>query len=392
MATGRGQISGVRRLLVVICATAVVESVFWSALMPLLPTFKAQFGLSKAQVGVLVAMYAVGQCAATIPVGLLATGAGTKRSALAGLMVLAAASVAFGLVDSYRDLLVTRFFQGAAGALCWVSGIAWLVEVAPRERRGEMIGTISGASAAGAVLGPVVGGAAALIGRAGAFAAVAGLAVVLVFAMARLPRPTAGERPPIALVRRAYGSRDLWGGQWLVGLPGLLLGTIGVLAPLRLHSLGWGPPGIAVTYLVAASVGVLARPFVGRWADRSGRIRAIRLLLLACVAVTVAVPSVDNRWVLSACVVLAVSSYGVLWGPAMASLSQAYEQAGVPQALGFALMNLTVGVAIVVGAAAGGEIAHQAGDLTAYALMVAICLATFAMLALQRHPSARPAT
>jgi predicted MFS family arabinose efflux permease len=382
----------VRRLVVLVCAMAAVETVFYSALAPLLPALRGQFGLSKGQVGLLVAMYAVGLCAAAVPVGLLASGAGVKRSALAGLLGLAATSVAFGLVDSYWQLLVARLLQGAAGALCWASGIAWLVEMAPRARRAEMIGLFSGASAAGAVLGPVVGGAAALIGRAGAFAAVAGFAVLVALASAGLPEPAGWNRQPVNLLRTVHGSRHLWGGQWLVGLPGLLLGTIGVLAPLRLHRLGFGPVGIAATYLVAAAIGVLARPSAGRWADRQNGTDAIRRLLLACAAATVAVPLVDNRWLLSVCVVLAVSSYGLLWGPTMASLSQAYEHAGVTQTFAFALMNLTVGIAIVVGSAAGGEIAHLAGDSTAYALTITACLATFTALALQRPTSPTPRT
>jgi len=305
--------------------------------------------------------------------------------------MLAATSVAFGLVGTYGELLVTRFLQGTAGALCWASGIAWLVDVAPRRRRGEMIGIFSGASAAGAVLGPVVGGAAALIGRAEAFAGVAGLALLLAIVAARLPRPAGGERQSLTAISKAHSSRDLLSGQWLVVLPGLLLGTIGVLAPLRLHRLGWGPVGIAGTFLVAAAVGVLARPLISRWADRRGRLGAIRLLLLACIAVTVAIPSLGNRWVLSVFVVSAVSTYGLLWAPAMALVSQAYEEAGVAQALGFAVMNLTSGVGIVVGSAAGGEVAHLAGDVTAYALTVGTCLATFTALSLRQQPSARAA-
>jgi len=121
-----------RRLVLLVCAMAVVETVFYSALAPLLPTLREQIGLSKAHVGLLVAMYAVGLCVAALPVGLLASGAGVKRAALAGLLGLAVASVAFGLAHSFWELLVTRFLQGAAGALCWAAGITWLVEVAPR--------------------------------------------------------------------------------------------------------------------------------------------------------------------------------------------------------------------------------------------------------------------
>ena len=84
-----------RRLLVLVCAMAVVETLLYSALAPLLPVFKAELGLSKAQAGLLVAMYAVGEGVAAVPVALLASRVGVKRSALAGLVMLAATSVAF---------------------------------------------------------------------------------------------------------------------------------------------------------------------------------------------------------------------------------------------------------------------------------------------------------
>ena len=42
--------------------------------------------------------------------------------------------------------------------------MGWLVGAAPRERRGEMIGSAMGAAIAGALLGPVIGVAADLLG------------------------------------------------------------------------------------------------------------------------------------------------------------------------------------------------------------------------------------
>jgi MFS family permease len=375
----------VRRLAVLVSAMAFVESLLYNALAPLLPAFKEGLGLSKPEVGLLVGMFAIGQGAAAVPLGLLASRMGVKRSALGGLVVLAGTSVGFGLVDTYGELLATRLLQGAAAVLCWSAGIAWLVDAVPRERRGEMIGVVSSAGAAGAMIGPVVGGVAALVGRAGAFAGVAGFALLLAIVGARFPRPARGEQQSLAALSKAHNSRSLLSGQWLSALPGLLLGTVGVLGPLRLNRLGWGPVGIAGTFLVAAAVGVLARPFIGRWADRRGRLGAIRLLLLASISVTLVIPWLENPWLLSMFVVCAVSTYGLLWAPVMALLSHAYDQAGVAQVHGFALMNLSSGVGLVVGSAAGGEIAHLAGDVTAYALTAGTCLATFAALALQRQ-------
>jgi MFS family permease len=381
----------VRRLVIVVSAIAVVETLLYSALAPLLPSFRQALGLSKAQAGLLVAMYAIGLSAAAVPLGLLAARIGVKGSAIAGLLMLAATSLAFGLVGSYWALLLTRFLEGVAGALCWASGIAWLVDVAPRQRRGEMIGIFSGASAGGAMLGPLVGGVAALAGRAGAFAGVAGFALLIAAASTRLPRPQPGVRQSLATIRRAHGSGKLLSAQWMVVLPGLLLGMIGLLAPLRFHRLGWGPAGIAATFLVAALSGLLARPVIGRWADRRGRLAAIRLLLLACVALTLLIPSVASPWLLAVVVVTAISTYGLLWGPAMALVSDRYEQEGIAQSLAFALMNLTAGVGVLVGSAAGGEIAHLAGDLSAYGLAATACLLSVTALTIPRRGAVRSA-
>jgi MFS family permease len=384
------RIESVRRLAVLTSAMAIFETLLYSALAPLLPSFKDELGFSKAQAGLLVATYAIGLSVAALPVGLLASRMGVKRAALAGLVILAVTSVGFGLVDNFGALLATRFLQGAAGALCWSSGIAWLVDASPRERRGEMIGIFSGAGAAGHMLGPAVGGLAVLVGRAGVFAGMAGVAFVLAIIGTRFPSPARGERQSLALIKRTHSSGVVLSGQLLVAVPGVLLGTIGVLGPLRLSHLGWGPVGIAGTFFVAAAIGVLTRPVVGRWADRRGRLGAVRLLLLAAIPLTLVISWLGNRWLLAVLVVSAISVYGLLWAPVMAHLSSAYEETGVAQALGFALMSLSAGVGIIAGSAVGGEIAHLAGDATAYGLTAATCLVTFFVLAVHnRHQLVR---
>jgi hypothetical protein len=43
-------------------------------------------------------------------------------------------------------------------------------------------------------------------------------------------------------------------------------------------------------------------------------------------------------------------------------------------------MNVTAGLGIFVGSAAGAAIAEQGGDIASYALISTICLSTFAIL------------
>src|SRR3954451_22959416 len=126
-----------------------LELVFFTVLSPLLPGLKADLGLSTSQAGVLVAMYAVGCAVGAIPALMIVARVGVRTTALASLATFATMSVAFGLAHGYEALLAARFVQGLAGAACWTAAMIWLLEVAPLERRGVLLGVAFGVSEAG---------------------------------------------------------------------------------------------------------------------------------------------------------------------------------------------------------------------------------------------------
>lgn len=388
--TGGGALTGdeldvgaVRNLTVLVSAVLFTETLLYAALSPLLPALTHRLGLSKSQAGLLVAAYAFGQVAAALPLVFLVSKAGVKVSVVGGLVMLSATSLAFGFAPSYGQLLGTRLLQGVAGALCWSSGLAWLVEALPRARRGELIGIAMGVSATGLVFGPVFGGIAALAGRGVAFAGIAAIAVALAGLVGALPRPVhaLGGLSPAELVT-AHTRGQVLLGQVLLLLPGLLIGSLGVLAPLRLYRLGFHTNEIAVTFVFAAATGILIRPLVGRWSDRRGRLAPIRLCLALAVPIGLAMPWVHDPWLLAGLVVAGLTVYETVWGPTVALLADAYEAFGISQGAGFALMNISSGVGIVVGAAVGGVAAHVFADFVVYSAMAGICL--FASVALRR--------
>jgi MFS family permease len=373
----------VRRLLTLVSATVLLESTFFGVLAPLLPYYEDEFGLSTSALGALSAVYALGGFVGALPSGLLAVRAGVKTTVLTGLAVIVATSIAFGLAESTWVLYVARFGQGVGSAFAWTGGLAWLVAAAPRERRGELIGIAMGWAIFGALLGPVLGGFASVVGPGTAFAAVAAAGVGLgAWAWATPAAQPAEEPQPLSALRGAARVREVVSGFWLVSVAAFLLGTISVVAPLGLDELGWGALGISAAFLISAGIEAALSPVLGRWSDRRGRLAPVRTGLVAAIGVSLVLPWIDLPWPYLVLVICAGVAYGVNWVPGTALLSDGAEKAGLDQGFGFALLNFAWAPANVVGAALSGVLAEAAGEAAAYLLAAAICLGTLAAVQL----------
>src|SRR3981189_1886024 len=195
-----------RRLLLLAGVLVFVDTMLYAALTPLLPRFAHGFGLSKSSAGRLGAAYAAGALIGGLPGGFAAVRIGPRRAVLVGLALMGCSSVGFALAGSYSVLFAARRFRGRGGAFTWAGAFSWLLAVAPRERRGEVIGAAMGAAVGGALFGPVVVAVAALAGRAAVFPTLAGLAVLLAAWSMRLPSPPP-ERPSAARFARAFRNR-----------------------------------------------------------------------------------------------------------------------------------------------------------------------------------------
>src|SRR3954468_9038716 len=149
-----------RRLVVLVSAVVLVDTMFFAAITPLLPYYSDRLDLSKSAAGMLAGAYPAGTLLFSIPAGWLAPRIGTRTTMIGGLALMAAASVAFGFADAPLLLGVARFLQGVGSAFTWAGGLAWLVGSTPTDRRSEALGTAFGAAIGGALLGPVVGAAA----------------------------------------------------------------------------------------------------------------------------------------------------------------------------------------------------------------------------------------
>ena len=371
-----------RRLLAVVVLVTLFESTFFAALAPLLPHLKDELGFSKSAAGLLTAAYAIGVALVAVPGGLIGARIGPKKVALTGIFVISVSSVGFGFAHNYWQLVLARGAQGLGAGLAWTSAFSWLVLAAPRERRGELIGYGIMGATIGSLLGPALGGAAAELGRATVFTAVAAIAVATVTAAGRVPCPVPTDRQGLSDLWRAICHPRVAGGLALVSLPAFCIGVLFVLAPLALDRGGMGPLGITVTFICASATLGVASPFLGRRIDRRGRRGIVSLALIGATAMALALPWVHGRWALAPLVAVAAIAFEVFWIPGTSLLSEGIERAGVHQSLGFALMNLAIGPGFIIGSAAGGALASVTGDKVPYLIVGGTTAA--ALLAVRR--------
>lgn len=376
-----------RRLVILVGSVVLLDTLFYAALAPLLPSLSTQFGLGKGGAGLLVGIYPIGTFLGALPAGWATARFGPRPTILVSLVVMAAAALVFAFGQTIELLYIGRFLQGLAGAISWTAGLAWLAQGTSIERRGEALGFGIGAGVVGAQFGPVLGSVAHLIGRGPAFAGTALAAGVIAAIAVNTPEPHVDEESTSASPLQLLRSSRYLTALMIFVIPSMAFGVIEVLVPLRLSELGSSAELIGLIFFLAGTLEAVISPLIGRLSDRIGVLKIIRTGMFLAGALMISLYFPTSVIVLAFALILCSGAIGILWVPAGKLVSLAAERLGVDQGWAFAFQNSTWSLSIGAGATVGGALAAIGGDLLAYGAAGALCVFVGAAM-LGRRPAA----
>lgn len=349
----------------------------------MMPALADAFSVSLAQVGNLIALYALGMALGGPPVTilLLARGISNKHALVGLLTVYVAAGVLASAAPSYAVLALARIIMGVASAACIGLCMTVCAAMVPREARGRAISVVL----AGLMLSPVAGvPMTAWIEqhygwRASSWAVVVLALICTVFAALRLPASDAGQ----AGLRRQWatlGNRSLWAAYLTSGLIiGAAFAAFSYCTPILIEEVGISPGQVAPILALYGVANLLGNMVVGRVADShtfAALGGGLLMLLLALLGFALAG---DHIWLNLGCF-FAIGLTGVALNPAMvARVMKAAESGPLVNTLHTSV--ITAGIAL--GSWAGG-VAIEAGYGLRAPLWVGAALALLGLLSVLR--------
>lgn len=344
----------------------------------LLSPMSVDLGVSRALVGQLVTVYALGSLLAALPMTALTRRLPRRPLLLAAIAGFAGVNTLTALTHDYTVMLVARFVAGISAGLLWslVAGYASRMVVPSLQGRAiavAMVGTplaLSLGIPAGTLLGQT-------IGWRWAFGVMSLISVaLLVWARLTLPAlsaPGAAARQPLLTVLRLPGLRTALLAMFLFVLAHNVLYTyIEPFAALA-GAAGW-LDRLLLVFGVASLVGIW---ITGVWVDRG-----LGLLVVASTLGFIVAALALACWPGSPAVLVAAT---VVWGLAFGGVATQFQTAvarRAGEAADIAQSFVVTGwnLAIALGGVAGGVMLETVGERWLPVALLAVLVAALAVV------------
>ena len=408
--TGIRVILGDRRVVVVTGVVFVIMLGF-GIVLPILPLFAQSYGVDDAGAGLLVASFAFARLGFDLVAGPLVDRFGERKSATAGILVVAVSAALTGLAPTFALAVLMRGLGGGGSAVLFAALYSYILKIVPKERMARTLSVFYGAFNVGAFAGaPIAGVIAHTISlRAPLFVYAAVLAVSAVLYMKLVPDPphtTSLPEPARALADRELGLVRATTGRvaellrsrafvtvivvnmaffWVIAAVYDTLVPLFAADQLRMSELtiGWAVSVALVTEFIALYP-------AGKVADQAGR-KPVLLVSLAALGIAIAAVGWSPTPVIFAAVLgLLGFASGVAGVPPAAMLSDVVQGEGSGTAVG--VFRFAGDLGFVLGPLAAGFSSEAWGFRGAFALAAIPPLVALLFVALTPETLRRGAT
>ena len=340
-------------------------------MMPLGPQFTRIFGISDAQFGLLVSAYTLAGGVSGLVASTFIERFGRKRMLLTLYGFFCLSAVACSLVPGYYSLIAARIAAGVFGGVLSSLSQTIVGDVVPFERRGRAMGIVMTSFSAASVAGvPASLWLADHFGWHAPFMAIAALSAVLgLFAAFTMPALDAhvNQQQGISAWQRIGGVLGDANHRKAFAFTALLMTggftMIPFLAINAQYGIGLRQDQLPYIYLCGGLGAFLTARWIGRLADRFGKVRCFRWLCLGALVpmFTMALlPMGTPLWIVLTASTVFMAFMGGRMIPGMAIVTSAANPAarGTFMTLNAAVQSAAMGCAALVGGALIGRTAQ----------------------------------
>ena len=352
------------------------------SVLPILPRYiHGPIGAGDVAVGVVIGAYAVTGLLLRPVAGRFADTRGRKPTVLVGAMLVALSALLYLPALGIAGLIVARLILGAGEGAVYTAGSAWIVDLAPEERRGRVLGLYGLAVWGGLSVGPLLGevllnaGSYDLVWIVAAALPVLGALIALAASDPFVPLPHAEPHPLIA--------PEAVGPGFAVGLASFGYAAVATFIVLHLESRGVGHG--ATVFAAFAAMIVLTRLVFGDLPDRMGA---------APVAIAATIGEACGLLLIAVAHSLPVALVGgVAMGAAFALLNPSLMLIALgrvsQQARGAAMGTYTAffDAGVGLGAPIAGVVAALTSYEGAFIFAAGVCLASALLTFVRLHPA-----
>jgi MFS family permease len=351
-------------ILAVLFAVRLTMGIQFQSIAAVAPLLGRDFGVSLADIGLLIGLYFTPGIALALPGGAIGRRFGDKTTVLAALTLMLVGNLAMASSNSWNMQIAGRLIGGAGGVLLNVQMTKMVADWFAGREIATAMAIFVNSWPAGVALAlltlPLIGTAHGIGAVYLAVTIPIGVAFVLLAATYRPPANAVSTAvASVRLDRRAAIAVIVAGLIW--GLFNVGFAVIFSFGPSMLVERGWSITAAGSTISIVLWLAVVSIPLGGFIADRTGRPQLV--LVAGCIVFAILMVALPR----SAAVVLTITALGLVCGLAAGPILSL--PAGVLQpatrAIGMGIFYTVYYVTMMLGPVVGGACAKWSGSAAA---------------------------